>query len=257
MEFIKGNFLNTTTQLTVNSNTSTSANLFSRDLFYQYYTESLNSDSTTMSITVTFDATTSVSRIGMKDINFKQFRMFYNGSTANSFSLVNADTTVSNYITNSATSKYFRFNTISVSSVTIQATSTIVANQEKLLGLLVVSDLEVELEKRPSAQQYKPRFVPKQIVHKMSDGGTRINKVRDKYEASLNLEYISYEETQRLYNLWTQDAPFNFIPFGTTTGWDALMYECVWDGPFDFLEYSNNAATSGFGGKISVKETPV
>lgn len=257
MEFLKANFLNTTTMLTVNSNTGTASNLFLRDPFYQYYTDGLNNDSTTMSITVTFAATTAVSRIALKDINLKQFRMFYNGATANSFSLANADTTVSEYITNSATSKYFRFNTISVSSVTIQATSTINANQEKLLGLLVVSDKDVALTKIPSANQYKPRFTPKQVVHKMSDGGTRINKVRDKYEASLSLEYIDYAETQSLYNIWNADSPFNFVPFGTATGWDALIYECVWDGPFDFLEYSDNAASSGFGGKISIKETPV
>ena len=54
MEFIRENYLNTTTMLTVNSNTGTAANLFTRDPFYQYYSDGLNNDATTASITVTF-----------------------------------------------------------------------------------------------------------------------------------------------------------------------------------------------------------
>ncbi len=256
MEFIKANLLNTTTQIAVNSNTGTAGNLFTRDPYYQYYSDGLNNDATTASITISFGATTSVSRIALLDTNFEQFRMFYNGATANSFTLLNADTTTSNYTNNVETNKYFRFSTLAVSSITLECTTTQVANSEKLLGLLVLSDLEVSLDKIPSAQQYKPKIVPKQVVHKLSDGGTRINTVRRKFEASLSLEYIDEAERNVLYDLYNQDSPFNFCPFGTTTGWDGLLFETVWSGDFDFYEYSDNAASSGFGGKISLKETP-
>lgn len=242
--------------LTVNSNTGTAANLFTRDPFYQYYSDGLNNDATTASITVTFSATTSVSRIALLDTNFKQFRMFYNGATANAFSLQNADTTTSIYSTNTDTNKYFKFATLAVSSITIEATTTQTANQEKLLGLLVVSDLNLALTKIPSAQQYKPKRVPKQVVHRLSDGGVRINTVRRKFETSFSLDYIDETEKDLLYDLWSQDAPFNFVALGTATGWSGILYECVWDGNFDFDEYSDNAASSGFGGKISLKETP-
>ena len=47
-----------------------------------------------------------------------------------------------------------------------------------------------------------------------------------------------------------------FCPFGTTTSWDAILFESVWTGPFDFYEYSDNASSSGFSGKITLKETP-
>lgn len=256
MDFLKANLLNTTTQLTVNSNTGTSSNLFSRDPFYQYYSDGLNSDLTACSITVTFGQTTSVSRLALVDTNFKEFRFFYNGATANSFTLLNADTVSSSYTNSTDSNKYFRFATLAVSSITIQCTKTRTANQEKLLALLVVSDLEVALTKIPSANQYKPKIVPKQIVHRLSDGGARINTVRRKFETSLSLDYIDTTERDSLYDLYISDVPFNFCPFGTSTGWDGLIFETVWDGNFDFYEYSDNAASSGFGGKISLKETP-
>jgi hypothetical protein len=257
MEFIKANFLNTTTQLTVNSNTGTSSNLFNRDSLYQYYSDQFANDLTTSSITVTFDSTTNVSRIALIDTNFKEFSIFYNGSTASTLTLLNADTVSSSYTGNVDTNKYFRFNTIQVSSITINAKKTITVNQEKLLGLLVISDLELALTKIPSAQAYKPRIVPKQIVHKLSDGGTRIHTVRRKWETQLNLDYIYSDERDVLFDLYSTAQEFNYCPFGTTTSWDGLLFECVWDGPFDFYEYSDNAANSGFSGKISLKETPV
>lgn len=257
MEFIKANYLNTTTQLTVNSNTGTASNLFNRDPLYQYYSDQFANDLTTSSITVTFDATTAVSRLALIDTNFKEFSFFYNGLTANSFALSNGDTTVSSYTANTDENKYFRFSTIQVSSITINAKKTITANQEKLLGILVISDLELSLTKIPAASNYKPRIVPKQVVHKLSDGGTRIHTVRRKWETQLNLDYIVAAERDVLYDLYSEGAEFNFTPFGTTTAWDGLLFECVWDGSFDFYEYSDNATSSGFSGKVSLKETPV
>jgi len=257
MEFIKANLLNTTTQITVNSNTGTVSNLFNRDYLYQWYSDQFANDLTTTSITVTFDATTSVSRISLLDTNFKEFNIYYNGATANSISISNADTTTISYTGNADTHKYFRFNTIQVSSITIDAKKTITANQEKLLGLFVVSDLDIELSIIPSANKYKPMIVPKQVVHKLSDGGTRVNTIRRKWETQFSLDYIEESERDSLYNIYSAANEFNYVPFGTATGWDAIIYECVWDGPFDFYEYSDNAASSGYSGKISLKETPV
>lgn len=257
MEFIKANLLNTTTQIAVNSNTSTASNLFNRDTLYQYYSDQFANDLTTTTITITFDATTPVSRIALLDTNFKEFSMFYNGSTASTFSLTNGDTTVSSYTGNADQYKYFRFSTLQVSSITINAKKTITADQEKLLGILLISDLEIALTKIPNAQAYRPRVIPKQVVHKLSDGGTRINTVRRKLEASLNLDYVDQTQVDSLYDLYVSNNEFNFCPFGTATGWNGFLFEAVWDGSFDFYEYSDNAASSGFSGKVSLKETPV
>lgn len=257
MEFIKANLLNTTTQITVNSNTGTVSNLFNRDYLYQYYSDQLANDLTTSSITITFAATTAVSRIALIDTNFKEFSVFYNGLTASTFALTGGDTTVSSYTGNADQYKYFRFSTLQVSSITINAKKTITADQEKLLGVLVISDLEISLTKIPNAQAYKPRVVPKQVVHKLSDGGTRVNTVRRKLEANLNLDYVDSSQVDLLYDLYISNNEFNFCPFGTATGWNGFIFEAVWDGSFDFYEYSDNAASSGFSGKVSLKETPV
>jgi hypothetical protein len=256
MEFLKQNWLNTSTQIAVTSNTSLASNLFIRDKFRQYYSNGFADDNTSSSITITFDSTTPVSRIGLVDMNFKEFYMFYNGATANSFPILTADTTTISYTGNADLNKYFRFNTIQCTSVTLVAKKTITANQEKLLGLFVLSDLQVELEKIPSANNYKPKLVPKQIVHTLSDGGTRVHTIRKKWDTAFTLNYVSPTQRDSLADLHDSDVPFNFVPFGTATGWDAILFETVWVGPFEFFEYSDNAAASGYSGKIALKETP-
>lgn len=257
VEFNKANLLNTTTQIAVNSNTSTASALFNRDPLYQYFTENLNNDLTTAAITITFDATTPVSRIALIDTNFKEFSIFYNGATASTFNLVGGDTSVSSYTGNADENKFFRFSTVQCSSITINAKKTITANQEKILGNLVISDLIMELTMIPSAKSYKPKLNPKQIVHKLSDGGTRIHNVRRKWDFSFSLDFMSESQRDSLFeNVYDAGVPFNFVPFGTATAWDSLCVESVWDGPFDFYEYSDNAARSGYSGKVSLKETP-
>ena len=258
MEFLKASYLNTTTQLAVNSNTLSASNLFNRDPAYQYASDGMDNDLTTTSIVVTFDSTVSVSRIALVDMNFKEFRLFYNGATANAFTLTNADTTTSVYTGNTDENKYFRFATVMCSSITIEAKKTFIADQEKFLGLLVPTDLILELSRVPSAQQYKPRLVPKQVVHKLSDGGTRIHNVKKKWETSLDLDYVSQSERDTIYeDLYSRDDAFNFCPFGTVTSWSGQIFEAVWDGPFTFYEFTDNNANVGFSGKISLKETPV
>ena len=256
MEFLTANIVNTTTQIAVTSNMALAQNLFTRDKFQQYYTTGYNSDALASTITITFAATTPVSRIALNGMNYKEFYFYYNGATANSFALTNADTSTSSYTGNADTNKYFKFSTVQCSSITFVTTKTIAANQEKLLGLLSIMDLTVELEKIPNAQSYKPTISPKQVVHTLSDGGTRIHNVRSKWSSALKLEYVTTAQRDALYSLHTGGIPFNFCPFGTATGWDSILFEAVWPGAFDFFAYSDNAAASGFSGNVSLKETP-
>jgi hypothetical protein len=256
VEFLTVNLINTTTQIAVNSNTSTAENLFARDPFYQYYSTGFANDNTSSTITITFDETTPVSRIALLDTNFKNFYFYYNGATANSFNLVGADTTTSSYTANADENKYFRFDTIMCSSITVVAKSTQVANQEKRLGLLVMSDLQLALTYIPAAGSYKPKRTPKQITHKLADGGTRIHNVRSKWDVQFSLDYIPTADRDALYELHSGGEAFNYCPFGTSTGWDGIFFEAVWPGPFDFFAYSDNAGNSGFSGKVTLAETP-
>ncbi|HLB42009.1 MAG TPA: hypothetical protein VJN02_03980 [Gammaproteobacteria bacterium] len=257
MDFIKSNFLNTTTQITVNSNTGTVSNLFNRDIYYQYFSDGLNNDLTNSSITITFAATTSVSRIAIMDTNARQFNLFYNGLTANSFALSGAHTTASQFTTNDQEFLYLKFSTLAVSSITLDILTTQTANQEKRVGLFVASDLYLTLTHIPDASGFKPRRDPKQIVHKLSDGGMRIHNVRKKWSHDISLDNLSQSLTTSLETIFDLQDPFMFCPFGTSTSWDKVLYEAVWEGDFDFYEYSDNATVSGFSGAIRLRETPV
>lgn len=258
MEFLKANFLNTITQMTVSSNTGTSDHLFSTDKYAQYYTDGFNNDATTASITITFGETTSVSRIAIIDTNLKSYTVFYNGVTANTFALAStAHTTTSSFTNNSDSHVYLRVgSTTAVSSITIDMKTTQTANQEKRIGLLVLSDLYYSLAQLPSSNEYTPTLVPKQVVHKLSDGGTRIHNIRNKWSVNIGLDYISSTQKSSLQTIWELQTEFNFCAFGTSTGWDGFLFETIWDGPFEFYKYSDNALVSGFSGNIKLKETP-
>ena len=259
MEFIKANFLNTTTQVSLSPNTQTSIipNLYNRDTAYQFYTDGMKNDATTASITITFDSTTFVSRILLLDHNLKSFTVYYNGATANTFGLsTTGQTTVSSWITNSVTSHYLRTTTAACSSITIDMKATQTPNLEKVLGLLVLSDTIYETTFVPNAKDYKPKYKSKQVVHKMSDGGTRLHQIKNKWEMNIKADFVSQTETDALYSIWSMLTPFNFIPFPTSTGWDGIVFESIWEGDFDFFEYSDNASASGFSGSIKLRETP-
>lgn len=257
MEFIKGNILNTTTMMSLTNNTAMGANIFNSDKFFQYYTDGLNNDATSASITITFDETTAVSRIALLDHNLKSYRLFYNGSTANTFTFTGSPSTTTSYFTsNSETSQYFRFNTITVSSITLDLLSTQIANSEKAVGRLIISDLILDFPQLPSARNFDPRVNPKQVIHTLSDGGTRIHNIRSKWSANIKLEYITESFRNDLKDVWESEDVFGFCPFGTSTSWDGQIYDCVWTGPFEFYEYTENALVSGFSGNIKLKETP-
>jgi hypothetical protein len=258
MEFLKANLINTTTQLSVTNNTTVVANIFNRDKFYQYYTDGLNNDLTTGSITVTFDATTNVSRIALIDTNVKNFNIFYNGVTANTFALSSQATTTSQFTGNADSNVYLRFPTTAVSSITIDLKKTITADQEKFLGVLFVSDLLYTMGQIPNSGGYKPNLSPKQIVHLLSDGGSRVHNVRKKFNLNIDLDYVPETMVSSLRTIYDLEAPFQFSAFGTSTSWkNPVFFESVWPGDFRFYEFTDDAIGSGFSGKINLKETPL
>jgi hypothetical protein len=257
MEFLKPNYLDTTSALVVNNATDRGSYLFDRDVTFQYVSNGMNNDATTVSIRVNFNETLPVSRIALVEHNLKAFTIFYNGSTANTFALTSSGSTVtSDFATNSETSHFLRANTVYCTSVTLELKSTIVANQEKAIGFLVISDPHVVLDRPPPAKGYKISIDPQDTVHKLSDGGTRIQNIADKYSAQLSYSFLSTSERNSLKALYDRHQEFLFCAFGTTTGWDEVLFPCVWTGNFDFFQFSDNAATAGFSGKINLLETP-
>jgi hypothetical protein len=254
MEFIKANYIDTTTQYTIESGTLSAANILLRDITRQWISDGSNDDATTTSVTFTLDATLAVSRLAIMGVNLKSFTVFYDGVTANTFVLTTADTTASDWSTNSNTSMYLFCTTASVSTITIDMKTTFAANDEKALGYFVASDLEVDFERIPNAKGYKPKISSKEVIHKLSDGGQKVNVIARKQSADLKIKYIPQTFRDSLKTLFDARREFIFTAFGTSTGWDEMFFPTSWQGSFDFFKYSNENPSAGFEGVIKLRE---
>lgn len=262
MDLLRANFLNTTTQMTIGSGTLTAKFLFNRDTDRQYLTDGFNNDATTASIVIAFDATTSISRIAMLNTNVKSFDIFYNGATANTFAITSTgSTSVSSFTTNSETSMYFRTTAVNVTSVTFDLKSTFTTNAEKAIGWVALSNPLVNFEvngRIPSAKDYKPKLNPKQISHKMSDGGKRVQTIAQKHNTSIKFKHITKSFRDSLKTAYDLHDNMIFDSFGTMTGWDdEFIFECVWGGSWDFYKFSDNAVAAGFSGTIKLDEVSI
>jgi len=258
METLELNYFNTTTQATVDSNTALADRLIHRDFTFQYLSDGFNDDTTTTSITISFDVTTAIDRIALIQHNLKSFDMYYNGATANTFAFTStSDTTVSQYSTNSETSQFWSFTQVNVTSVTFDLKTTQVANSEKAIGYMYIGALNLAFPRVPNSSGYKPMINETQIVHRLSDGGTRIQKIEEKYKVDIKFKNITESFRDDLRDLWRRQDAFFFVPFGTTTSWDRVFFETVWEGPFDFLTYADDAVSAGYEGTIRLRETPL
>lgn len=256
MEFITKNLLQTTTDYVVQSNTSLVQFLFRRDRRFQYASTGFNNDATTTTIQLSLGQTTSVSRLALVNMNWKDFTIHYNGTTANTLNLTSTGaTTSSDWSSNSEPSMYLQFATIQATQIDIDITGTITADAEKSIGYVYVADTKLVFPRVPSSSQYKARYDVEQKSHKLSDGSTRLSTVDKKYRADIKLEYIEPDFADNLYNVWTEHNEFGFVAFPTTTGWDEIVYPVVWPGDFNFIEYADDAVNSGFAGKIMLRET--
>lgn len=255
MELLSANFINTTTQIAVSSNSATSNYLFNPDLQLQYQTDGFADDLTQTTIRINFDSTLTIDRIALLEHNLRSFQIYYNGATANLLT-ISGPTTTTNFTTNSQTSHYLTLPTpLACTSLSFDVKKTIVANAEKAIGFLMISAQELDFTRIPNAAGYTPSLEPKQIVHQMSDGGTRVHSVRDKWKIKLKLAHVDSTMRDDLRTVYNSHENFMFAPWGTHTGWDGILFECVWVGPFSFYKYSDNAATAGFTGDIEFRET--
>lgn len=258
MEFIRKNLFDTTTQAVVNSNTATVENLLTRDLRFQYVSDGLASDAgTNATLRINFNETLTISRIALMGMNLRGFILYYNGLTANTFAMTTtAATTVSEFSSNSETSMYLTVTPQACTSVSLDMRTTQVANQNKAVGYMVISNVLSDLDTRvPPAQKYSPVFSPKEVVHELSDGSFRTQVVDRKFSADVSLDFVDTALRTELKSVFDLHDDFIFTAFGTTTGWDEMIFPCVWQGPFDFNTYSDNAAASGFSGRIRLLET--
>lgn len=256
MELWKPNFLNTTTGFVVNTNTLTAEYVLRPDVTFQFVSNGFADDNTTVSMVYSFDETMTVSRLALAGLNAREFRIFYNGLTANTFALTSTGATVaSSWSANSETAMALKATPVYCTSVTLEMKKTMVPNAEKAIGYFVVSQERISFSRLPAAKGYSPSFNAKEVVHSLSDGRTRIQKIGDYWSAELKMDYVSESFREELRDVYDLNDAHIFVPFGTTTAWDRVIFPCVWQEPFDFFRFSDNAPAAGFEGSIQLLET--
>lgn len=244
MEFLTKNKINTTTMFDLAScgSTELAQYLIDKNPRVKYRTTDYNS-TTTATLKVTFASPTVLSHILIQNHNLKSFKVY---QTTTAYMI--------NTTTNSATSTYLSFASVTVSAITIEMTDTIAGHAEKEIGELVFTERELQFERNPSINNFTPKIFRKQIRHEMPDGGVSLYNIRDKYRAMIGLSYITQAFHDSLLDVFNTAQPVIFCPFPTTTAWDGTAPEVVWSGDFNF-KYGANVKDSGFSGNMTLEET--
>lgn len=255
-DFLKANYFTTSSVASVGSNTSTVSNMIDRNTTTTY--ETLGFPSTTATTLIVTPNTASViSRIVLINHNLKSFRIYYNSLTSNTFTLdADYDTVATLWTGNSATSHYLITSSITVASLHIQMTAATAADTEKFIGELYIGQEHILLTRNPDASRYKPKENEKNFLHEMSDGGIVRYHLANKYEATIDFDFVSEADRTTFRTIYDTNAPFDFTPFPKKTGWDERIYEVNWTNGFDFFQLQSNVLANGFKGKIQLRETP-
>lgn len=245
MDLLYKNHINTSTMFSINTGGSDGIdNVLSSDERFQYVSVGCPSDLAPISMAITFDSTVSISKIGLKGINWKNFMVY------------NAGNMLEYIQNNSETSIYLTYSQFYCTTLLFYVISTQVANEEKALGYVVASDVITNFGgKVPSAQKYRPIYRSKKIVHELSDGSYRSQVFDKKFGCDIQLDFVSSTVKDDLRDAYNNNTDFVFVPFGTTTGWDGVMFPCIWANDFEFFEVTDNNAAGGHSGSIKFLET--
>lgn len=258
MEFLKKNYIDTTTSIVVNSNTGTVANIMDRDLTYQYASDGLNDDTTIATFRIDFQETLSVSRIAIMGTNVKAMNIFYDLVTANTFSFTStSDTSTSQWTNNSESSMFLYAAAVNCTSVSFDLKTTQEANANKAIGYLLVTDKHITFDRIPNAFNYSPVLNPKNVIHRLSDGGTRVQTLDEKRSLRMGFNFIDTTFKNKLKTVYDLHDEVVFTAFGTSSGWDEVIFPCAWTNGFEFDRFSDNAKESGYSGSIELKESTI
>lgn len=261
-EICKKSYLNTTTLVTVDSGTDSVYTLFDRNKTVQYSSNGKNDDTSGHTLTVEFPSSKNINRICLQNINLKGFKIYHSSNSANTLTFTStSETTTSIWTGNSSTAMYLMFATVAATSIVIDATTTIDADEEKKIGQLWILEKRLSFERNPTARDFKAKLDSKEYVHELAGGGWARYAVGEYYSADINLKYRTMSETSNLLDIYDDRTEFVFSPFPTGTAWYNYqyqqIYECIWIRDFDFYTYqANNFLDAGTKGKLSLRETP-
>jgi hypothetical protein len=240
--------------VSITSGTTSVANMFDRKANTRYISSGNNNDLTATVLRFEFNASENINRIVLDNINWKSFKIYYNSNTANVLTLLNGPTNSSTWITNSLTTMYLEFATISASRVTIAATTTMVANAEKYIYNIWFLEKIFTLVDNPSAQNYDPNLGKTIYKHEMSDGGNAVYYIGEMFRGSVKLDWITNTYYDFIKGISDLEDTFVFVPFPTGTGWDGNIWQVNYVNDFDFMQYSSNYKGNGYSGTIKMEE---
>lgn len=247
MLFLRPNELDTSTMIKVDAvNTLTIAYAFDRDKGTQWATVGYQTTTSTI-FSIEFETSTVLTNFHLLNHNLKQFRVFYNSTTANTFTPNISETT------NSATSNYYSFATTTVSSIQLQIDRAVTTDTERTVGEIYAGSLMLTFERNPAAANYKPLVDRQQVIHKMPNGGVTQFVIANKFKAQISWKYVTESFYTSLLNVYETSTAIMFVPFPTTTSWDGKAYECLWTNDFDF-RHSDSNQDAGFSGQINLEE---
>jgi hypothetical protein len=121
--------------------------------------------------------------------------------------------------------------------------------------MIYIGDIQLNFERIPSSKNYKIKLIPKEVLHTLSNGAKRRQFVDEKWNATIKYKYISSAFRNNLKTTYDLNTTLVFVPFGTSTSWDGILFPCVWPGAFEFYQYSDNAVNAGYSGSIKLWET--
>lgn len=245
MEFLGQNKINTTSMIAVESDTAGSESLFDRNLNFGYISLGFLGTATT-TISISFTAATVISHVIIQNHNLISFSVFYDGTTTNALFATT---------TNSATSSYISFASVTVSSIQLRMVSSNTTTAEKFVGELIVAERKLVMERNPTINSYEPITVRKQVVHQMPDGGTTVFNIQNKFRGTLSWDYVSEDFRDALMAIYRTGEVFNFLTGPTTTAWNGEIFEVLWMDKFDF-KFSSNVKEVGYSGRILLQQTP-
>jgi hypothetical protein len=247
MELWGENYIFTTGIVAVQSNTLLSQNILDRNENTQYLSFGYGTTTATV-ITVSFSSACVVDKIFLKNHNLKQFRIFYDGVTANTF------TPNITYTTNSESTQVFTINSVTVSSISLQCDLATAADTEKAIGEFYIGQKLISFERNPTAKSYLPVLNRTQVIHTMPNGGVTRFIVDEKMKITMSWEYLTPTFYGQLQTIFNDGSPMYFVPFPTTTAWGGQAWEVLWTNPFEF-DFSSDNKLAGYGGKMVLEET--
>lgn len=228
----------TTSGTGLTDNDSNKLKLFDRNEELKY--SSIGSTSGSRLITWAPGSSTSINRIVIQNINFKDFTIRYNNGTDFSTAII--------FTGNTKTNLYFEFNTVSVTDVTIEVTDTMTSGDTAKIGQFIVTSEIFEMSNPGGTFQIIPQA--QQQIITLSDGTTYKNYVRSIRNYLMTIMCVSVAEQANYATLYTINTTSAFVfiprPATQTDDWDGLCGHYNWMNAKDIDNYVDNVQVNGY-----------